>query len=217
MNSSRVALFVYALAGLVAVLLPASASAGIKCWTNNDGVRECGNVVPPEYAQKGHREMTETGVTVGTTRRAKTSEELRKSREEEARLAAVRAEEARNMRERKTKDRVLLSTFTTEKELTLAHEGQVAAIDTRIGHTEKILKQLEHTLTQLRSQAAKLERSGKTITPEIKGRIAKTEQRMQDRKDFIESRRLQKAELAAQFSKDLDRYRELKGISRKSE
>lgn len=216
MDSSRVALFSCALAVLVAVLIPAPASAGIKCWTNNDGVRECGNVVPPEYAQKAHREMTETGVTVGTTNRARTPEELKKEREEAARLAAIRTEEARKIRERETKDRVLLSTFTTEKELAVAHESQVAAIETRIGHTEKILKQLERSLAQLRSEAAKLERSGKAITPDLKNKIAKIEQQMEDRHKFIENRLTQKSELAAQFSKDLDRYRELKGITKQS-
>lgn len=217
MKFSRVALLPCALAVLVAALPPVPVSAGIKCWTNNDGVRECGNTVPPEYAQKSHREVTETGITLSTTSRAKSKEELRIEREEAARLAAIREEEDRKIRARETKDRVLLSTFTTEKELAIVHEGQVAAIDIRIGHTEKILNQLEQTLEQLHSQAAKLERSGKLITPELENRIAKTEQQMQDRLSFIESRRIQKAELAAQFIQDLDRYRELKGISKKAE
>lgn len=217
MNLPRVALLRCALAVLVAALLPIPASAGIKCWTNNEGVRECGNAVPPEFAQKGHREMTEMGVTVSTTDRARTKEELRNDREEAARIAAVRADEARKIRARKAKDRVLLSTFTTEKELAIAHEGQIAAIDIRIDHTERILKQLEHSLKQLRSQAAKLERGGKAITPELKHRITKSEQQLIDRQEFMDNRRMQKTELATQFAEDLDRYRELKGISRKAE
>ena len=217
MNLHRVTLLRCALAVLVAALLPIPASAGIKCWTNNEGVRECGNAVPPEFAQKGHREMTEMGVTVSTTDRARTKEELRNDREEAARIAAVRADEARKIRARKAKDRVLLSTFTTEKELAIAHEGQIAAIDIRIDHTERILKQLEHSLKQLRSQAAKLERGGKAITPELKHRITKSEQQLIDRQEFMDNRRMQKTELATQFAEDLDRYRELKGISRKAE
>lgn len=217
MNIPRVALLRCALAVLVAALLPIPASAGIKCWTNNEGVRECGNSVPPEFAQKGHREMTDMGVTVSKTDRARTKEELRNDREEEARVAAVRADEARKIRARKTKDRVLLSTFTTEKELAIAHEGQIAAIDIRIDHTEIILKQLEHSLKQLRSQAAKLERGGKSVTPELKHRIAKSEQQLIDRQEFIDNRRVQKAELGTQFAQDLDRYRELKGISEKAQ
>jgi hypothetical protein len=216
MKFTGIAMLRFALVLLAAALPPATAAAGIKCWTNNEGIRECGNAVPPEYAQKAHREITETGITVSTTERAKTKEELRKEREEEARLAVIRAEEQRKKREREAKDRVLLSTFTTENELKLAHEGQVKAIDVRIGHTEKILKQLEQNLEQLRSQAAALERSGKPITPELKSKIAKVQQQMQDRQGFIESRRLLKEELAAQFTADLDRYRELKGISTNS-
>lgn len=217
MNVRGIALLPYALAVLMAVLLPTGASAGIKCWTNSDGVRECGNAVPPEYAQKSYREMSETGVTVGTTDRAKSKEELRIQREEEARAAAIQAEEARKIRERKTKDRVLLSTFTTEKDLTLAHEGQVAAIDIRIDHTERILNQLEKSLQDLHAQAARLERSGKTITPELKAKIAKVQRQLQDSHSFIEKRRLQKAELASQFAEDLDRYRELKGLTKNSD
>ena len=212
MKSSRVALSTYVLTGLVAALLPLPASAGIKCWTNDDGVRECGNAIPPEYAQKAYREISEEGITVRTTKRARTKEELRIEREEAARLAVIRAEEARKAREREVKDRVLLSTFTSEKDLTVAHEGQVAAIDLRIDHTERILKQLEESLEQLRSQAAKLERRGKPIAPELENKIAKVERQMQDSYSFIKHRRMQKAELAAQFAEDRDRYRQLKGI-----
>jgi len=71
MNALRVSLLPCALAVLAAALLPLPASAGIKCWTNDDGVRECGNTVPPEYAQKSHRELTGEGITVSTTKRAK--------------------------------------------------------------------------------------------------------------------------------------------------
>ena len=42
-------------------------------------------------------------------------------------------------------------------------------------------------------------------------------QQLQDSHSFIEKRQLQKAELAAQFAEDLDRYRELKGMKTKVE
>ena len=214
MDAPRVSLLPCALAVLTTALLPLPASAGIKCWTNDDGVRECGNTVPPKYAQKAHRELTGEGITVSTTKRAKSKEELRIERAEEARTEAIRTEEERKLRARKAKDRVLLSTFTTENELSLAHEGQVAAIDLRIDHTEQILGQLKHSLEQLHTQAAKLERRGKPITPELESRIAKTQQKMQDSHNFIERRRQQKAEMAVQYASDLDRYRELKGIKK---
>ncbi len=43
---------------LMFVLCLGTAQAGkIKCWTNSDGVRECGNIVPQEYTQGGHDEI----------------------------------------------------------------------------------------------------------------------------------------------------------------
>ena len=213
MNAPGTARTLSALTLLVVVFLPAPASAGIKCWTNDEGVRECGNSVPPEYAQKAHRELNDTGITVSTTSRAKTKEELREEREEAARQAAVRAEEERRIRERKMKDRVLLSTFTSEEDLKLSHEGQVNAIDVRIEHTEKIVAQLEHSLDELHRQAAKLERSGQAMTPELESKMSRVMKQLEESKSFIEKRRLQKAELAAQFQEDLERYRELKGTA----
>ncbi len=214
MNAPGVSLLAGVLAVLAVALLPLPVSAGIKCWTNDDGVRECGNTVPPEYAQKAHRELTDKGITVSTTKRAKSKEELRIERAEAARIEAIRAEKERKIRERKAKDRVLLSTFTTESELALAHEGQVAAIDIRIIHTEQILGQLERSLEQLHNQAAKLERSGKSITPELENRIAKIQQKMQDSHSFIERRRRQQAEMVAPYTEGVARYRELKGIKK---
>ena len=50
--------------------------AGFQCWTNSEGVRECGNVVPPEYSQKETRTYNEQGVNTGVKNRALTREEL---------------------------------------------------------------------------------------------------------------------------------------------
>ena len=58
------------------MLLSTSVQARLKCWTNSEGVRECGNAVPPEYAQQGHQELDKSGMVKKETERAKTDEEL---------------------------------------------------------------------------------------------------------------------------------------------
>ena len=52
------------------------AQARIKCWTNKDGVRECGESVPPEYAQKSHQELSDQGTVIEEQARAKTPDAL---------------------------------------------------------------------------------------------------------------------------------------------
>lgn len=214
MKARNTGLASFLLGALLLALAPFPASAGFKCWTNKEGIRECGNAVPPEYAQQEHREISETGITINRTTRAKTDEELRKEREEQARLAALKAEEERKKREQAARDRVLLHTFTTEEDLLLARDGQLAAIDTRILHTEQVLEQLQKSLEELRAEAAKMERSGKAISPKLMRKIAKVQGQIENSHAFIAERRRHKAELAAQFEADLIRYRELKGTTR---
>lgn len=213
MKARKAGLASLALGVMLTGFMPLGASAGFKCWTNKDGIRECGNVVPPEYAQQSHSEISETGITLNKTSRAKTDEELKAERAEQARLAAIKAEEDRKKREKAAHDRVLLSTFTTEEDLLLARNGQLANIDTRISHTERVLSQLEASLEELRAEAATMERGGKGITPELMQKIAKVQQQIKGSHAFIDERRRYKAELTAQFEADLLRYRELKGTS----
>ena len=123
-----------------------SASHGIKCWKNKEGVRECGNIVPPEYAQQGSETKDKFGVTIGTTGRAKTMQELEVERAAN-REQEVAAEEAKK---REAADRVLLDTFTTEDDMILTRDGQVAHLDSQIhlvqSHIEKLQKNLDQMI-----------------------------------------------------------------------
>jgi hypothetical protein len=189
-------------------LSPGSATAGIKCWTNSEGVKECGNVVPPEYSQEGHSEVSEQGITTGTTDRAKTTEELAAEKqalvEQEARKKVAAKQAAY--------ERVLLDTFTTEDDLLLARDGKLAAIDTRILHTQQIATGLEEKLGSLEEEAANQERAGGTLDEELLGDIAALQSQIEQNSMFIVERQNEKESLSLQFVEDLARYRELKGI-----
>lgn len=186
----------------------------IKCWTNDDGVRECGDVVPPKYSQKGHRELSRQGVTVSEQKRARSKEEVELQRRAKRKQKAQREREARLAREQAAKDRVLLDTFTTEEDLVLAHQGRLAAIDIRVRHTRQIVNGLKADLSQLRKQAAGEERSGRTISDGLENKISGAKQQISEHLFFISERHSEKIELDRQFSKDLARYRRLKGTTK---
>ena len=80
--------------------LSTTVHARLKCWTNNEGVKECGNSVPPEYAQRGHQELNKSGVVKDEKKRAKTDEEL----DEQKRLDEIQAEKDKIAAEQKKKD-----------------------------------------------------------------------------------------------------------------
>ena len=188
-----------------AVAIPAA--AGIKCWTNTEGFKECGNIVPPEYSQQGHEEISEQGVTVSTTTRAKTSEEM--AAEEEAKRQ--QAEQERREKEQAAKDRVLLDTFTTEEDLILTRDGKLEAIDNRIAHTKQVTLGLQRQRENLEEQAANEERAGKQVSDELIADIDTLDRQVDEHMAFIKSREQEKVKVGSQFDTDLARYRALKG------
>ena len=196
---------------VVMAFAPLDVHARIKCWTNNEGVRECGNTVPPEYAQKGHKEVSKQGITVETKGRAKNEEELaieQRKKDEDKEKQRIALERAR-------KDRVLLDTFTTEDDLLLTRDGKIRAIESRVQHTQSRVNGLSADLSTLQSKAAQQERGGRAVSDEMKAEISGLRGQIEQNKGFIEQRRTEQKELRAQFEDDLKRYRELKATGRR--
>lgn len=193
---------------LVVGLYPPSASAGFKCWTNSEGVRECGNVVPPEYAQQGHVEKSNEGYVIRTQDRAKTQAEL----EQERKQAAERATQLELEREQAQRDRVLLATFASLSDLLLTRNSQIQAIESRIQHTKRIADKLEERKQELMSEAAGFERSGKKVPKSLHQEIFEVQRQIEENLSSVEERKHERAELEAKFESDLARYKVLKGM-----
>ena len=161
-----------ALLAVLAIAMPFDASA-LKCWENDEGGTECGDAVPPEFAQKGHVEKSKSGVTLNKQERAKTEEELAAEKEEAEALAKQQAEEDEIKKETAARDRVLLATYMVEEDITMARDGRMAAIDTRVKHTATSTTKLDARLVELQAEAAKLERNSKEIPPKLLADITK--------------------------------------------
>ncbi len=186
------------------------AHARIKCWTNKDDIRECGNVVPPEYSQKGHEELSDQGIVVDRKERAKTPEEL----EEERRLAAIQAEEDRKARKKEIADRVLLDTFASEDDLVLAQDGKLAAIEQTIHVTESRIKKLQKSLNEIMSMAAEMERRGKPPADGTQNEIDAVRAQIAENRAYIKTLRKEQDAVRDAFESDLTRFKELKAAGR---
>lgn len=199
--------------GLLCILIATPAlsdAARIKCWTNNEGVRECGNAVPPEYAQKGHKEVSKSGLTVKTQKAARTKE----NREAEKAAEIAKAERARQEEKRHRKqaaaDRVLLDTFVTENDLVLAHQRKVQAIESQITHRRKHISKLETKLSKHQRTAANKERGGKKVSEQTLAKIDDVQKQLDDSESFIRGQYREMDKLEHVYTTDLGRYRFLK-------
>lgn len=203
------------LLGVAVVLGPNVSSAkGIKCWTNNEGVRECGNSIPPQYSSKAHVRKNARGLTVERTARAKTPEELEAERQSKLAIEREKAEQERLAAIERRKDDVLVRTFATEEDMILAHRGKVAVIDSRIGHSEHTVSVIDRKLEKLRAEAAKLERRGKKVTPKLQNELNSMQLQRDNTVTAIAKRHEEKRLLNEKFEQDLARYRALKQAKR---
>ncbi|MBI4005960.1 MAG: hypothetical protein HY356_04765 [Gammaproteobacteria bacterium] len=207
---STTRLILITLFSLVAITFALHSQAAIKCWTNKEGVKECGDRVPPEYSQTGHQELSEQGVIVEETGRAKTEEEL----EEEKKLAAIKAEEDRIAAEQAKKDQILLDTFSSVDDLQMARDGKIAAIESSISLAQKRNDKLQQDLDKWVEKAATEERSGKAPPEDLLKDIEKLRGHINDNNTFITEKRAEQEAVKGAYAKDIERFNELKSAGK---
>jgi len=193
---------------LAAAALPAQA-ASIKCWTNKDGVRECGQTIPPEYSQKSVTEMNNQGMVVKKQAPAKTKEEL----EEEAKKAAEAKEKKRQAEERAKQDRILLYTFSSVDDIEMVRDEQLAALESNIKVTQKRNEKIQQDLDTRMKAAAAAERAGKEPTDSLLKDIKSLKDQLESNDKFIQEKRGEMEQTKKEYSDKIERFKELKGKS----
>ncbi len=198
----------YLTIALIAITYTDISHARIKCWKNNEGVKECGDKVPPEYSQKGHQEISTQGVVVDEQERAKTEEEL----EEQRKLDAIKAEQERIVAEKEKQDQILLRTFSGVDEIELTRDGKIAAIESSIILANKRNEKLQGDMDVLLGKAAEVESSGKTPSEHLIKDMESKERQISNNKKFIEGKRADQEILKQEYAKNIERFKKLKGI-----
>ena len=189
-------------------LQAASKGGTIKCWRNDLGIRECGNVVPPEYSQRRIEVLNDRGLVVEVIEPPKTKEQLEKEREQ---AQQHKMEEAAR-KEQERRDAILLNSYTTERDLLIARDTNVKAAQGQLDIAEGNLKLMQNNLADLENRAGNYERSGGKPPKTLVDEIEKTKLQIADKEKVIETRKEEKAAMEQRFNKDLARFRKLKGI-----
>ncbi len=207
MNVNTIWKFSWVCAIVIGVSVPAAQAQGIKCWTNQYGGTECGNVVPPEYSQKEHAEFNDRAVKVEEVKRAKTSEEL----EAERRAAAEEKAAEKRRQEKEAEDQKLLDLFGSEDDIQTTLEARLNNIDLsieRIGNfisnTEKNLGDLKNSLEVESSRHLSAEQKTK-----IRQDIIEVSQRIQKQKLILSAKMREKDSVRAEFADYLTRYQQI--------
>ena len=150
-------------------------------------------------------------MVVSTTDDARSDEEV--AAEAEARLKAEQeaAEAARIKAIQDQKDQVLLLTFSTEEEITLAREKRIGDIDSVISLINKSIDSTREKLDELERNADQIYLSqGKEVPGGLAQKIEQFTRKIENRTRQLELKQAEKAKINQQFEIDLARFRHLK-------
>ena len=191
---------------LSVLILASNANARMKCWTNSDGIKECGDKVPPEYTQQGYQELGKGGIIREEKGRVKTKEELQK----EKIAADAKARKQKEIKSKKAQDKMLLETYTSIDEIKIAQKQKIEAIESTIKVVKKRIIKLQYSLDD--------ELDENSIDKQIDGKEEKIgnaellKKQISENKSYIKNRIGEKEKIKEIYSKYIARFKELKGL-----
>jgi len=201
LKNMRTLLFILLLISLS--ITSAAFAASFKCWTNDDGIRECGNAIPPKYIkQKIEYHNTKSGKLQRIKSAAKTEAELAAEKN-------LKKEQEKNLREAKKQeayDDVLLKTYLTVDDLLLSLQWKITTLDSRIKVSENSIQSQDSIFKNYTKKAANIERSGKPLPKGLKDQIASNRNKVKKLQDRIKTLENEKKEIHKKFSHDTDRF-----------
>lgn len=200
---------------LMLTLSPLGLAAGkgdtFKCWTNKQGIRECGNEVPPEYAQGETRTMNSRGMTV-EEKRKQTKAELEAQKNETAlKSNPADAQPTGPSKEQQAYDRVLLASYLSEQDIVAARTRKLTAIDAAINYNTGIIGKLEEKLKKEQDKADAKKKGGKELSADEQKDMEFLQKQLDDKKSFIAVKQKEKEETNLEYEGYMNRFRELKG------
>jgi len=195
---------------IASLLIPSSAYAGLSKWKDEKGQVHYGDRVPSEYLRKEHSLLNEQGVTVDTSEAMKTEEELS---QEEARRKIERAENLKRIivvRKQALRDRVLLDTFTSESDLTLARDARIEAIDSQISLAKTLITNDEQKLADVKGRIASLIKAGRKAPENLHKKVELVGRQIENNYIYVADKHKERKEILKTFEQDVLRFRELK-------
>jgi len=193
------------LAACCALLLCGCVAADVYRWIDDQGEVHYGQVVPPEYKDKGYDRLDDNGQLIDRVERALTAEERRERerlREEQTRLETERRDQAQ-------KDRRLLSSYRSEQDLVEDRDSQLAMLARRMESLDDSRVRLGQRFESLVRRAAQLNRNDETVPAQLTSEIEQAREKIRELRRAIDEIEEQKASLTRKFEEQLERFREL--------
>jgi len=182
------------------------AQAKMYKWVDENGQMHFGDKIPPQYQLKEHQELNEHGVVTKTRPAAKTPQEKAAERRMEKERKKLAAEE----KKKKQRDRVLLDTYTTERDLIVARDSRLDAVDSQINLAESIINDSSKNVESLEKQMAQITASNREVPEDLYHRLDIEKQQVKVQSNVMKNHKKRRDEISKQFNGYIERFKVLK-------
>ena len=183
-----------------------TAEAKLYKWVDDKGKTHYGETIPPEYADRDNVLLNEKGRII--KRNEKLTAEGKKAQEETEAKKRVEDETAK---EQRRKDKMLLNTYSNEKEIDLARDRNLQQVEALINSIQLLQKSAQESLENYQTEAKENTASGKKIPASLRSDIADAENRINRLKSRLTKAQEKADKVRTDFGEDKKRYRELTG------
>ena len=188
-----------------------SVHAGVNKWVDDEGVTHYGDRVPAKYLNQRRSVLNKQGVTV---RQVKSVDQQQAEETEKQKRQSIVKEKMIVERKKELRDRVLLDTFTTERDILISRDARVDAINSHIQLTETIIKDHERKLAELKKRIESLEKTGKNVPENMRKEIISVSRQLETNYQYVENKTAERADIMASFDEDIKRFRDLKAAQK---
>lgn len=196
--------------GAAQALAQTPAGGKIVCWKDKTGKTVgCGDKVPPEYQDNATKELNKRGVTVNHSDAALTADQ-KKALQAEAERKTVENQQAA---EQKRRDKALLDTFATAKEIDLKRNRDIQLIESNIEAQQTNLKNANDRQTDARKRMEQSKKDNKPVPAQIQEEYDRSEAAKAKIQAQIAQKRKEIADLNQQYDDMKKRFAELTGTA----
>lgn len=176
---------------LCIAMSPIYIKANIKCWNNEEGIRECGDRIPPKYAQGASEEFSDNGILLKRNPKAKQMNQINQDQQKA---------------DRKKADKLLLNMFSNVSEIDSARDKKINQIDQEIKLIETRLEKLIENQSKIK---AVLEGSNSKNLERIKilkNDMLSTKIQIEQSNQFIREKETERKLILHKYAEDYERF-----------
>lgn len=195
---------------LVLCLFAFSAQAKMFRWVDENGQVHFGDRIPPKYLVKEHDELNQQGIKMKTRAAVKTAEEKIEAR----RLLKEKRKAELIAKKKKQRDRVLLDTYTTERDLLLARDSRLDAVGSQIRLAENIISDSKRKIDTMEKRITQIIDSKREVPLALYERLDLEKRQVVVQSRVMQAHQLRRDDIAEQFTGYVERFRVLKAEQR---